>query len=464
MPYALVQTAHNTGGSCAYPASVTAGNLLVASVSATNTETDAVTSVTDSLGQTWTRIGVGPSNAITERPYLYYKFNTLGGPCTVTASASAGNPPMVNVMEFSGAPTTDPLDISGANSGPTGGSHSVVLAGCAANDLLVGYIAQQNTPSPGTGFTTAQASSSWNAENAEYELDSGAAGSQTVLWTGSGKWSAVAASFKVAGASTTPVSQSQATCYEAASALAPTQLASYEAMQACAVAGADAYEATGALAATGADAYEAAAAVAVATGSGYEATQGLSAAGAAAYEAKGAIAGSGLDAYEALAALATSSLEAYESLASVAPSQLVAYEAQGVSASPVSQSQLVAYEALAALARAQLTADEWLAPAARGQLAGYEAVQALVVQALVAYAVTALVSMAQSSAVEWLQAALATALVAYEHDGPAAEQGWITATLVMFAAVAAAPEVTPAVTASPAVLTAVTATVGIDVT
>jgi hypothetical protein len=119
----------------AYNSNVTAGNLLVALIYPSGT--NSVTSVTDSLSQTWTQIS-GASGTTTDAAYIYYQKNTAGGACTLTITLGAASNCNPIIYEFSGLDTSAPLDQSNTATGTSTSTTSGTVTTTVANELLIG--------------------------------------------------------------------------------------------------------------------------------------------------------------------------------------------------------------------------------------------------------------------------------------------------------------------------------------
>ena len=118
-------------------AAQTAGDLNVVAVMWGDT-TSTVSSVTDSKGNIYA-LAVGPTKATGLTSAIYYAKNIAGGSNTVTVkfNQTAGWP-NVNVLEYSGLDTANPLDVKAAaiGTGTTANSGSVTTT--SANELIVG--------------------------------------------------------------------------------------------------------------------------------------------------------------------------------------------------------------------------------------------------------------------------------------------------------------------------------------
>ena len=99
-----------------YPVAQTAGNLNVVAVMWGDT-TSTVSSVTDSKGNTYA-LAVGPTKGTGLSSAIYYAKNIAGGSNTVTVKFNqTAAYPNVNVLEYSGLDTANPLDVSAAYDG-----------------------------------------------------------------------------------------------------------------------------------------------------------------------------------------------------------------------------------------------------------------------------------------------------------------------------------------------------------
>ena len=129
----------NSGTSIAIPYNSLqiAGDLNVVAVMSGDT-TSSISSVTDSNGNTYTR-AVGPTTTTGLQQSIYYAKNIAGGSNTVTVKFNqSASYPNVNVTEYNGLNTSNPLDVSAAatGSGTTASSGSATTT--SANELIVG--------------------------------------------------------------------------------------------------------------------------------------------------------------------------------------------------------------------------------------------------------------------------------------------------------------------------------------
>ena len=137
---ALVQAAGSTTNTVTLATPTTPGDLLVLSAGVYSGTTNQITSVTDSAGNAWIRIGAFAVSGHYSDGEMWYSANA-GPTSSVTVSTSTATHVAVEVLEFSGVATTAPLDIStgASNTGNTPSSGSVNPT--AMNDLVVGFIA-----------------------------------------------------------------------------------------------------------------------------------------------------------------------------------------------------------------------------------------------------------------------------------------------------------------------------------
>jgi IPT/TIG domain len=121
----------------AYPAAQTAGNLNVIAVMWGDT-TSSVNSVTDSRGNPYA-LAVGPTRTNGLSSSIYYAKNIAAGGNTVTVTFNQrAGWPNVNVLEYSGLDTANPLDVVATASGNGTIANSGVANTTSANELIVG--------------------------------------------------------------------------------------------------------------------------------------------------------------------------------------------------------------------------------------------------------------------------------------------------------------------------------------
>ena len=156
----LVQAAGVTENSAAtslsgaFSAPTSAGHLLVLSASVYTGVTNPISGVTDTGGNTWTRIGAFGVAGHYSDGEMWYAANARS---VTSVSVQTASPAVASleVQEFSGVATTSPLDVSAGTSNTSLSPGSGSVTPTAANELVVGFIAGHsyaqaiNVTSPG---------------------------------------------------------------------------------------------------------------------------------------------------------------------------------------------------------------------------------------------------------------------------------------------------------------------------
>jgi hypothetical protein len=137
----------------AYPSAQTAGNLNIVVVGWNDTAS-AVSSVTDSRGNTYTR-AIGPTAGTALTQSIYYAKNIAAGSNTVTVTFNqAAAYPDVRVLEYSGADKANPLDVTAAAVGTGLAANSGSASTTSLNELIFGAgMTFDAYRAPGSGFT-----------------------------------------------------------------------------------------------------------------------------------------------------------------------------------------------------------------------------------------------------------------------------------------------------------------------
>jgi hypothetical protein len=151
------ETAAATSLSATFPLATRAGDLLVVSASEYTGATNHITSVTDSAGNTWTRIGAFNVAGHNSNGEMWYSANA--GPATmVTVHTASAASVAFEVQEFSGVATTNALDVSAGSSNTSASASSGTGTSTATNELAVGFVAGHGNSEPMSvtsgGFTT----------------------------------------------------------------------------------------------------------------------------------------------------------------------------------------------------------------------------------------------------------------------------------------------------------------------
>ena len=209
-PVALVQKVSTitTGApsiNAVFPSSVTAGNLIVVGVSGWPNPPSVT--MTDSLGNVYTRAGNVQLTSGKSFTAIFYATNSKGGADTVTlGGGSSGTQLSMTASEFSGLDTVSPLDTSAGTSGsgnaPTSGNMTATVSG----DLVIGTGTHDATivTTAGSGFSMiAIATDDGNTHQSlatEYKvLGTASATTANFALSASAPWAQAGAMFKPAG-------------------------------------------------------------------------------------------------------------------------------------------------------------------------------------------------------------------------------------------------------------------------
>jgi hypothetical protein len=132
----------------------TAGNLNIVVVGWNDT-TSTVTSVSDSLGNTYAQAG-GMITGSGARQSIYYAKNIAAGSNTVTVVFNqAARYVDVRILEYSGLDTSNPLDVTSSAAGSSVSPNSGAATTTSANELIFGAgTTATGFYAPGSGFTT----------------------------------------------------------------------------------------------------------------------------------------------------------------------------------------------------------------------------------------------------------------------------------------------------------------------
>ena len=158
------ETASSTSLAGSFPTATTAGDLLVLSASQYTGATNRITSVTDTAGNTWTRIGSGyyvsGHNSEGEMWYSPSAKSTT----TVTVHTASAATVSFEVLEFAGVAAASPLEVATGTSNTGTAASSGSVTSTVANELVVGFVAGHNNAeaisvtSPGYTTQTEQTS------------------------------------------------------------------------------------------------------------------------------------------------------------------------------------------------------------------------------------------------------------------------------------------------------------------
>jgi hypothetical protein len=136
----LVQAAGSTTATVTLPRASTQGDLLVLSASVYTGATNNITSVTDTAGSTWTRIGAFSVPGHNSDGEMWYSPNAASATAVTVHLRTTANT-AVEVQEFAGVATSSPLDTSAGTSSTSAAASSGTITPAAGNELLVGFAA-----------------------------------------------------------------------------------------------------------------------------------------------------------------------------------------------------------------------------------------------------------------------------------------------------------------------------------
>jgi len=140
-----------------FPAATTTGDLLLLSASVYTGTTNRITSVTDSAGRSWVRIGTYAVSGHNSDGEMWYSANAASV-TTVTVRTRSSAVVALSVQEFSGVAPTSPLDVATGTSASSTSPSSGTVTPTVPGDLAVGFIAghgnKQSINVTAPGYTT----------------------------------------------------------------------------------------------------------------------------------------------------------------------------------------------------------------------------------------------------------------------------------------------------------------------
>ena len=134
------ETASATSVSGSFPNPTTGGDLLVAAISEYTGASNLITSVTDTAGNTWTRVASYNSSGHSSDGEVWYSAGARAT-TSVTAHAASATSMSLVVQEFSGVAATSPVDTAAGTSGTGTAAASGSTASSTTHDLAVGFVA-----------------------------------------------------------------------------------------------------------------------------------------------------------------------------------------------------------------------------------------------------------------------------------------------------------------------------------
>jgi hypothetical protein len=113
----------------------------------------AISSITDSQGNTFTQVGSDLTSPGGNKNRVYYANNILGGADTVTITLSTSNFMEVFLSEYSGVDTVNPVDVTVGNTGVAGSVTSGIATTTTPGDKIYGFCFGDWSCLVGSGFT-----------------------------------------------------------------------------------------------------------------------------------------------------------------------------------------------------------------------------------------------------------------------------------------------------------------------
>ena len=187
--------------SVTFPASNTAGNLIIAFVRMSTTS--QTVTVTDSLGNSYVDAVTQGQTSDGHQVHIFYAKNILAGANTVKATFSASNNhPWLAIYEYRGLSVTSPLDQTGhAQGNSTTPNSGATAATLNANELVFAGIglpsSYSGTATAGSGCTMLQQDINTSpADNDSLVATSTGTYAATFTLSSNTNWSAIVATFK----------------------------------------------------------------------------------------------------------------------------------------------------------------------------------------------------------------------------------------------------------------------------
>ena len=170
------ETASATSLTATFAGPTTRGDLLVLTASVYTGTTNPIQRVTDSAGNTWTKVGAYCTASHNSDGEVWYAANASPA-TTVTVYVSSATTVAVEIMEFAGVAALTPVDTSAgaSNTGTTAASGTATPT--ASTDLAIGFVAghasSQTITVTAAGFTTQGQQTSSNAGSTPVSIVSG---------------------------------------------------------------------------------------------------------------------------------------------------------------------------------------------------------------------------------------------------------------------------------------------------
>ncbi len=221
---ARLTSSANTVSTGAFASPIGSGHLMVVWIWY-NTASQSVTTVTDTVGNTYAR-AVGPTTGTSTmaswRQELWYAKNLAGGSgvtVNATFSGTFSTEKSITAHEYSGADTTSPLDVTAAAAVSGSNVSTGAQTTTSPNELVFGAALFQASGSAGSGFTRRSSI----ANNVSEDKVAATAGSYSAGVTNSSQSVIVQmATFKAAGSSQSMVAEAAATQAQPAASISIT--------------------------------------------------------------------------------------------------------------------------------------------------------------------------------------------------------------------------------------------------
>ena len=170
------ETASATSLAATFAAPTTRGDLLVLTASVYTGTTNPIQRVTDSAGNTWTKVGAYCTASHYSDGEVWYAANASPA-TTVTVNVSSATTVAVEVMEFTGVAAVTPVDASAGASNTGTSAASGAATPTASTDLAVGFVAghasSQTITVTAAGFTSLGQRTSSNSGSTPASIVSG---------------------------------------------------------------------------------------------------------------------------------------------------------------------------------------------------------------------------------------------------------------------------------------------------
>jgi hypothetical protein len=134
------ETAAATSLAGTFPSTTTSGDLLVLAASEYSGATNHLTSVTDTAGNIWIRVGTYFVSSHNSNGELWYSANAKPT-TTVTAHVASSASMSFEVLEFSGVAASNPLDSSAGTSNTGTSAGSGAATSTVTQELAIGFVA-----------------------------------------------------------------------------------------------------------------------------------------------------------------------------------------------------------------------------------------------------------------------------------------------------------------------------------